>query len=74
MEAAEEDVTCGAIISKPKRQKVTHHRSHLAALLEECYQHPVGDFRFQPITDDLASLGPSAIDVSLSTLCSGMLN
>jgi hypothetical protein len=65
-----------AVLLFPSRndKKVTHHWSNLAAFLEEWYQHPVGDFRFQPITDDLASLGPSAIDVSLSTLCSGMLN
>jgi U3 small nucleolar RNA-associated protein 21 len=71
IQADEENLMSGAILSKPKRQKVTHHRSHLAALLEECYQRS-GDSRFQSVTDHVASLGPSAIDVSLSTLCTGM--
>lgn len=59
--------------TKPKRPKITHHRSHLAALLEECYKLPAtGDGnRFQAVTNHVATLGPSAIDVSLSTLCSG---
>lgn len=56
-----------------KKQKVTHYRSHLAALLEECASKmSKGDSRFQAVTDHIATLGPSAIDVSLSTLCSGM--
>ena len=54
-----------------KRPKVTHHRSHLAALLVDCYRRPEGHSRFQAVTDHVATLGPSAIDVSLSTLCSG---
>jgi U3 small nucleolar RNA-associated protein 21 len=73
IEAAEENLSSGAIISKPKRQKVTHRRSHLAALLEECYQRP-GDSRFQLVTDHVATLGPSAIDVPLSTLSSGSMH
>jgi U3 small nucleolar RNA-associated protein 21 len=71
IQAAEENLMSGAIILKPKRQKVTHRRSHLAALLEECCQLS-GDSRFQSVTDHVASLGPSAIDVSLSTLCTGV--
>jgi len=47
-----------------KRRMVTHHRSHLAALLLK------NDYK--AVTDHMATLGPSAIDVSLSTLCNGM--
>jgi len=60
-----------ASTAKAKRPKISHHRSHLAALLEDCYHRPAGDSRFQAVTDHVATLGPSAIDVSLSTLCSG---
>lgn len=57
-----------------KRRKVTHYRSHLASLLKACSTSHVadGELRFQRVTDHIASLGPSAIDVALSTLCSGM--
>lgn len=56
-----------------KKQKVTHYRSHLAALLNECRERksPSG-VQFSAITEHIGTLGPSAIDVSLSTLCSGM--
>eukprot|EP00547_Thalassionema_nitzschioides_P017362 CAMPEP_0194252542 /NCGR_PEP_ID=MMETSP0158-20130606/27839_1 /TAXON_ID=33649 /ORGANISM="Thalassionema nitzschioides, Strain L26-B" /LENGTH=978 /DNA_ID=CAMNT_0038989983 /DNA_START=392 /DNA_END=3324 /DNA_ORIENTATION=- len=54
------------ISSQPasKKRKVTHHRSHLAALLLKD--------DFQAVTNHVATLGPSSIDVSLSTLCNGM--
>jgi U3 small nucleolar RNA-associated protein 21 len=65
------DVPAEETTMKSKRPKVTHHRSHLAALLEDCYNRPPHDARFQAVTDHVATLGPSAIDVSLSTLCSG---
>lgn len=57
-----------------KRQKVTHFRSHLAHLLLQCSNNrvPRGELRFQAVTDHIATLGPSAIDVTLSTLCNGM--
>lgn len=56
-----------------KRRKVTHHRSHLATLLEKCSQNAEsGERRFQEVSDYVATLGPSAIDVELSTLCNGM--
>jgi U3 small nucleolar RNA-associated protein 21 len=60
-------------LAQPKKRKVSHHRSHLAALLNECARKRSreGD-RFDAVTDHIATLGPSAIDVSLSTLCSGM--
>jgi U3 small nucleolar RNA-associated protein 21 len=59
--------------SHPKKQKVTHYRSHLAALLDECASKKAKDeSRFWAVTEHIATLGPSAIDVSLSTLCSGM--
>jgi U3 small nucleolar RNA-associated protein 21 len=57
-----------------KKKKISHHRSNLATLLEECVGKPAhdGSRTFQTVTDHIASLGPSAIDVSLSSLCSGM--
>ncbi len=56
-----------------KRQKVSHYRSHLAALLHDCNEnHGSGEDKFTAITEHIATLGPSAIDVSFSTLCSGM--
>lgn len=56
-----------------KKPKVSHYRSHLAGLLQECEQRrgSNGD-RFASVTEHIGTLGPSAIDVSLSTLCSGM--
>ena len=59
------------MISQPKKRKVVaHHRSHLAALLVECFEK--SPLSFQEVTDHISTLGPSAIDVSLSTLCNGM--
>jgi U3 small nucleolar RNA-associated protein 21 len=71
-ETAEVSAASAAIASKPKKRKLTHHRSHLAALLDESFVRPQGQGRFQAVTDHVATLGPSAIDVSLSTLCNGM--
>ena len=46
----------------------------MAALLQECSSKAksASQNRFQAVTDHIATLGPSAIDVSLSNLCSGM--
>jgi U3 small nucleolar RNA-associated protein 21 len=56
-----------------KKQKVSHFRSHLAAMLNECDEPMSGNGdQFSAITEHIGTLGPSAIDVSLSTLCSGM--
>jgi U3 small nucleolar RNA-associated protein 21 len=66
----DEDDAVEAIV---KKRKVTHYRSHLAAVLEQCASQKTEDgFKFQAVTNHIATLGPSAIDVSLSTLCSGM--
>ncbi|OEU21299.1 WD40 repeat-like protein [Fragilariopsis cylindrus CCMP1102] len=53
-----------------KRQKVSIYRSQLASLLEECSKSYENSFL--PVTEYVGTLGPSAIDVSLSTLCNGM--
>ena len=60
--------------SSQKRKKITHHRSQLATMLQECHSQASKPRtrRFQAVTDHIASLGPSAIDVSLSSLCNGM--
>ena len=57
-----------------KRPRITHFRSHIASLLTECSSKdpPVGQMRYQAVTDHIATLGPSAIDVALSSLCNGM--
>ena len=62
-----------------KRRKVTIYRSKLASLLEECSENGKANNRrgnykasFAPVTEYVGTLGPSAIDVSLSTLCNGM--
>eukprot|EP00980_Cylindrotheca_fusiformis_P030812 scaffold25455_cov152-Cylindrotheca_fusiformis.AAC.2 len=56
-----------------KKRKIVHHRSHLAALLEQCSNNKSTDgYQFSAVTDHVAALGPSAIDISLSSLCSGM--
>jgi U3 small nucleolar RNA-associated protein 21 len=57
-----------------KKRKVKHYRSHLVALLKECHgnkSHFNSQTQFQAVTDHLATMGPSAIDVSLLTLCHG---
>ena len=57
-----------------KKMKTAYHRSHLAALLQECVNKSVIDGRpkFEPVMEHLSTIGPSAIDVSLSSLCNGM--
>jgi U3 small nucleolar RNA-associated protein 21 len=61
-----------------KRQKVSIYRSKLASLLEECSEKSKRSSprdnknTFAPVTEYVGTLGPSAIDVSLSTLCNGM--
>jgi WD40 repeat protein len=59
---------------KTKRHKITHFRSHIALLLLDCSVQNVDDgaIRYQAVTDYIATLGPSAIDVALSSLCNGM--
>ena len=60
--------------SQTKKRKISHHRSRLATLLSQCSENSLDDNgrRFTEVTDHIASLGPSAIDVSLSSLCNGM--
>ena len=58
-----------------KRKKVVHHRSKLVELLQTCNDaqdiSSVGE-RFSDVTSYLATMGPSSIDVELSSLCYGM--
>ena len=51
-----------------KKKKVTHTRSQLATMLMKC--HTSSDFGV--ITEFLATMGPSAIDIAFSSLCHGM--
>ena len=57
-----------------KRPKISHFRSHIASLLAECNSKDVqiGDIRYHAVTEYIATLGPSAIDVALSSLCNGL--
>lgn len=63
-----------------KRRKVSIYRSQLASLLQECsakdkknnhFDENTNDV-FMAVTEYVGALGPSAIDVSLSSLCNGM--
>jgi len=61
-----------------KRRKVSIYRSQLASLLQECADkakrnnhHHEESNAFAPVTEYVGTLGPSAIDVSLTTLCNG---
>ena len=57
-------------IATTKKRKVTHYRSKLASILETC-RDTVTFPLYQAATDHIASLGPSAIDIELSSLCNG---
>jgi U3 small nucleolar RNA-associated protein 21 len=66
-----EEETADTMVAK--KRKVTHYRSQLAEILARCAsQKPIGGKRFQAVTDHIATLGPSSIDVSFNSLCSGM--
>ena len=56
-----------------KRPRVTRYRSELASILEKAYKAPRNHLSmYRAATDHVAKLGPSAIDVELSSLCAGM--
>mmetsp|Transcript_45879 Transcript_45879/g.53050 ORF Transcript_45879/g.53050 Transcript_45879/m.53050 type:complete len:1365 (+) Transcript_45879:49-4143(+) len=63
-----------------KKRKVSLYRSQLASLLEKCsnggkkknHQDDNYTNSFLPVTEYVGTLGPSAIDVSLSSLCNGL--
>jgi U3 small nucleolar RNA-associated protein 21 len=58
-----------------KRRKVAHDRSKLADLLQRCFDErevpSIGD-TYSEITSYLAKMGPSSIDVEISSLCFGV--
>ena len=51
-----------------KKKKISHSRSDLAAILDQCSQ----SLNYEPVTEFLSKMGPSAIDVAFSSLCYGM--
>jgi U3 small nucleolar RNA-associated protein 21 len=55
-------------VADGKRTKVRHFRSDLASLLERCSESD----DFKDVTEFLATMGPSSVDVAFSTLCNGM--
>lgn len=58
-----------------KRRKVVHHRSKLARLLQNCFDAKDGSVvgeSYSEVTTYLSKLGPSSIDVEISSLCYGM--
>ena len=50
-----------------KRRKVMHHRSKLAELLQNCSEED----SYSEVTRYLSTMGPSSIDVEISSLCYG---
>ena len=58
-----------------KRRKVAIHRSKLADLLLSCRDGPApsddSGLRYSPVTSYLSTMGPSSIDVEVSSLCHG---
>ena len=65
----------GKMAQEGKRRKMTHHRSHFATLLVQCHEQGSASNTeriFTDVTRYVTTLGPSAIDVALSTLCQGM--
>jgi U3 small nucleolar RNA-associated protein 21 len=58
-----------------KRRKVVHGRSKLADLLQSCFEakdFSSMDETYSEITSHLAKMGPSSIDVEISSLCYGI--
>lgn len=60
-----------------KRRKVVHHRSKLAELLQNCFDakeegaSSMGE-AYSDVTTYLSKMGPSSIDVEISSLCYGI--
>ncbi|KAL3807867.1 hypothetical protein ACHAXA_010640 [Cyclostephanos tholiformis] len=73
MESSQESPSNTTMLSK--RRKVAHDRSKLAYLLQKCYNakgvSSMGG-QYSDITSYLAKMGPSSIDVEISSLCYGM--
>jgi len=69
----DENGTSDNLVSK--KRKVSLYRSELASLLQQCSEggseSDDGRGRFQRATEYVGGLGPSAIDVALSSLCNG---
>jgi len=61
--------------TQSKRRKVTHHRSKLAELLQSCFDakevSTPGEI-YSDATCYLSKMGPSSIDVEISSLCYGI--
>jgi len=58
-----------------KRRKVVHHRSKLADVLQNCFDAKdtsMSSEVFSEVTSYLSKMGPSSIDVDISSLCFGM--
>ena len=62
-------------ISQYKRRKVVHNRSWLAELLQSCFDakdvSSLGE-TYSDVTSYLSKMGPSSIDVEISSLCYGI--
>jgi U3 small nucleolar RNA-associated protein 21 len=65
----------GQQVHTPKRRKVVHHRSKLSELLQTCFDAKsvtaMGE-TYSEVTSYLATMGPSSIDVEISSLCYGI--
>ena len=65
----------GQPVTTNKRRKVVHHRSKLSELLQSCFDaksvSAMGE-TYSEVTSYLAKMGPSSIDVEISSLCYGI--
>jgi len=72
--SSEVATTSSKSTSTNKRRKVVHHRSKLAELLQVCFDSKevsaVGE-TYSEVTSYLSKMGPSSIDVEISSLCYG---
>jgi U3 small nucleolar RNA-associated protein 21 len=63
--------------NKNKRKKVVHHRSKLADVLQNCFDAKdalmtQGQPTYANVTSYLSKMGPSSVDVEISSLCYGI--
>jgi len=72
--SSEVATTSSKSTSTNKRRKVVHHRSKLAELLQVCFDSKevsAVDETYSEVTSYLSKMGPSSIDVEISSLCYG---
>jgi len=72
----ESDAIVAAPPSDKKRRKIAHHRSKLAEILQSCHDRRAATSSpgttYDEVTRYMSKMGPSAIDVEISSLCHGI--